>query len=170
MGPVRSVPAGPLDISTTLGSSMLPYFLPGSPWGVILVFPVVRLRLPECPPLTRYGGNRRTPDCHAFPQFNPQHFLYFLPEPQGQGSFRPAAGGRPAFAECAGVNTFVGIVCAYWLTRAAFSISTHRGMRVAATSCISSMFAPPGLASLLTASMSVSSPAIAVLVSSSPSR
>ncbi|AIJ53320.1 hypothetical protein DK68_99 [Brucella suis] len=25
--------------------------------------------------VTRYGGNKRTSDCHAFPQFNPQHFL-----------------------------------------------------------------------------------------------
>jgi hypothetical protein len=38
-------------------------------------------------------------------QFRPQHFLYFLPEPQGQGSLRPTLPGGAAKDE-GGVGKF----------------------------------------------------------------
>jgi len=39
----------------------------------------------------------------------PQHFLYFLPDPQGQGSFRPTRGTSRLI-----VWTFCGAVAAAW--------------------------------------------------------
>ncbi len=40
------------------------------------------------------------------PDYLPQHFLYFLPLPQGHGSFRPAA-ARIALVSCAGPYLFL---------------------------------------------------------------
>ena len=40
------------------------------------------------PKRRRKGGGRGRPGPHL-----PQHFLYFLPLPHGQGSFRPILGG-----------------------------------------------------------------------------
>ncbi len=37
--------------------------------------------------------NRRIGICQSLFRYLPQHFLYFLPLPQGHGSFRPTVGG-----------------------------------------------------------------------------